>query len=159
MNRLHRWRNYKMAKALLLSMGFMIKQVYALASHRDSGFKELISSRNLTVVFRTGKKGDVVQYTLRDGLVYLGTEDYPDPDLAITVSGTLSAALMLMKPTPKLLIKSLVNAILNDDLKIEFRAESLMWILKTAGYLPEVFLPALKQKKKSSKKRGLGRRN
>lgn len=142
-----------MVKILLLGLGGMVKKVYTVAADKDRNFKELISSRSIALVVRTGKAGEAVQYGLKDGRPYHNTEDHTDPDLAITIPGTASLALMLLKPTPKMLIKSVMNAIIKDDLTIEFKPEPLMWAVLTTRHLPGIFLPGLKKKTKSSKKR------
>ncbi|GEM_PF-3661701 len=128
-----------MFNIVLLSFGNLVKGIVSIASKRDNSFKNRLNSRNMTIVIKTKGNREAVQYMLEDGNIYLkrGIEQLvPDPDISVTFLNTRSAYLMVLKPTPRLLIDSFMNALGNGELKLEFKAESLMWLVETMQKLP-----------------------
>lgn len=138
-----------MFKLFFSAPGILMQKLFAAAAQRDSAFKKLIGSRNITIVIKTANNSEVVQYALKDGRIYLRETDHPAPDLAVTFSGAAAALLIILKPTPKMLINSVMNAFLLDDLKIEGKAEPLMWFFTVLQQMLMVFGIASGKRNKS----------
>ncbi len=125
-----------MFKLFFFRFGNLLKRLLSIASLMDRGFNDRLSSRNFIVVIKTKSNGQVVQYALEDGRLNLKGQDHHDPDISLTFCSVAKAIRMVLKPAPQLMIKSFTDAILNDDLKIEFKPESLMWLFETFTKLP-----------------------
>ncbi len=128
-----------MFNIILLSFGNVVKGIVSIASKRDNSFKNRLNSRNMTIVIKTKGNREAVQYILENGEIYLkkGSKYLaPDPDISVTFLNAKSAYFTVLKPTPKLVIDSFMNALGNGELKLEFKAESLMWLVETMKKLP-----------------------
>lgn len=128
-----------MFKFIFFRLGSMLKRMLALASYMDHAFQERLNSRDVAVVVRTKKEGENVQYLLENGQLSIKSEDHPDPDVAIIFSNAANAYFTAIRPTPRLIVQSVMEAIEKGDLRIEFQAESLSWIFETLMQMPAAF--------------------
>ncbi len=111
-----------MFKIFLFKMGFFLKKLLALASFMDDSFRNRLNSRNLTVLIKTKNGREAVHYALENGQVKLKGRNHPDPDITITFASGKDACLMLLKPAPKYLGESFIDALIKNDLKSALHA-------------------------------------
>lgn len=137
-----------MFKFLLWNFGIMMKLMYLFASVLDSSFRKRLNQRNISIVIKTKNNRKVRQYLLKEGNIYHEGKDHPDPDLSIVWSSASAAYLTFLKPTPKMMIKSFTNAILNNRLRIEFKVEPFVWFLMTFRQMMNVYLNIFDRTKK-----------
>ncbi len=139
-----------MFKIFFLCLGNLTNKLFAIASAKDRDFRNLLYAKNMSIVFKTADNGEAVQYKLKNGDFYVNGNNAPDPnpDVSVTFSSAAAACRMVLKPTPKKLVESFTDALMNDDLKIEFNGELLVWYLTTIQKALGVLGKKLKKKNK-----------